>query len=72
MVIRVLAPLIQTGEFPLNLAALKMLTRLVEYHGRDPVYNYLPDLMPGLIQLARGEPDTARPITPGTYEYGQS
>ncbi|KAG8288131.1 hypothetical protein J6590_023495 [Homalodisca vitripennis] len=23
-------------------------------------------------QLARGEPDTARPITPGTYEYGQS
>ncbi|XP_046683074.1 CLIP-associating protein 2 isoform X4 [Homalodisca vitripennis] len=60
MVIRVLAPLIQTGEFPLNLAALKMLTRLVEYHGRDPVYNYLPDLMPGLIQAYDNQESSVR------------
>lgn len=52
MVIRVLAPLIQTGEYPLNLAAVKMLTRLVETCGRDPVYDFLPDLMPGLIQVS--------------------
>uniref|UniRef100_A0A1B6GM36 TOG domain-containing protein n=1 Tax=Cuerna arida TaxID=1464854 RepID=A0A1B6GM36_9HEMI len=60
MVIRVLAPLIQTGEFPLNLAALKMLTRLVEYHGRDPVYSYLPDLMPGLIQAYDNQESSVR------------
>lgn len=53
MVIRVLAPLIQTGEYPLNLAAVKMLTRLVETCGRDPVYDFLPDLMPGLIQVSK-------------------
>lgn len=55
MVIRVLAPLIQTGEYPLNLAAIKMLTKLIDCCGRDPVFKYLPDLMPGLIQVTVDE-----------------
>lgn len=49
--IRVLAPLMKAAEFPLNLAAIKMLTKLVDCCGRDPVVKYLPDLMPGLIQV---------------------
>lgn len=51
MIIRVLAPLIATEEYPINLASVKMLTRLVENKGSNPVSSYLGDLMPGLIQV---------------------
>lgn len=50
MVIRILAPVITTADYPMNLGAVKMLTRLVEARGKDPVQLYLPDLMPGLVQ----------------------
>lgn len=51
MVIRILAPVITTADYPMNLGAVKMLTRLVEARGKDPVHRYLPDLMPGLVQV---------------------
>jgi len=60
MVIRVLAPLIQTGDYPLNLAAIKMLTKLIDASGRDPVFDYLADLMPGLIQAYDNQESSVR------------
>jgi len=59
-VIRVLTPLIQTGEFPLNLAAIKMLTKLVDACGRDPIMAHLPDLMPPLIQAYDNQESSVR------------
>ncbi|XP_075218993.1 CLIP-associating protein isoform X2 [Lycorma delicatula] len=60
LVIRVLVPLITTGDYPVNLGAIKTLTKLVETRGRDPVQNYLPDLMPGLIQAYDNEESSVR------------
>lgn len=60
LVIRVLVPLITTGDYPVNLAAVKALTKLVETHGKDPVQSYLNDLMPGLIQAYDSEESSVR------------
>ncbi|XP_039287567.1 CLIP-associating protein 2 isoform X3 [Nilaparvata lugens] len=60
LVIRVLVPLITTGDYPVNLAAVKALTKLVETHGKDPVHSYLNDLMPGLIQAYDSEESSVR------------
>ncbi|XP_054279467.1 CLIP-associating protein 2 isoform X5 [Macrosteles quadrilineatus] len=59
-VIRVLTPLIQTGEYPLNLAAIKMLTKLVDACGRDPIMAHLPDFMPGLLQSYDNQESSVR------------
>uniref|UniRef100_A0A1B6EFB0 TOG domain-containing protein n=1 Tax=Clastoptera arizonana TaxID=38151 RepID=A0A1B6EFB0_9HEMI len=60
MVIRVLAPLITTEPIPVNLISIKMLTRLIEARGRHPVQQYLPDLMPGLVQAYDNEDSSVR------------
>nr|CAD7262288.1 unnamed protein product [Timema shepardi] len=52
VVIRVLNPLIKTGDFPVNQGAIKMLTKLAENRPRDTVEPYLEEVMPGLIKQA--------------------
>ena len=55
-VVRVLKPIIQTGDYPTNEAAINMLTRLAEEASPDTTLNILPDIMPGLIQVSRQIP----------------
>ncbi|KAK3864921.1 hypothetical protein Pcinc_029425 [Petrolisthes cinctipes] len=50
VVIRVLKPLIQMAEYPVNQAAIKMLNKLVEAHQPSIVAAALPEIMPGLIK----------------------
>ncbi|XP_035227024.1 CLIP-associating protein 2-like isoform X4 [Stegodyphus dumicola] len=45
---RTLKALILTGQMPLNQAAIKMLTKLVEHHPKQTVLNLLPEIMPAL------------------------
>lgn len=48
--VRTLKPLIVTGEYPVNQAAIKMLTKLVEQHPKNIIMQLLPDVMPALIK----------------------
>jgi hypothetical protein len=52
IVIRVLNPLITTGEFPVNQGAIKMLTKLVEQKSKEVLEPHLADVMPGLIKVS--------------------
>ncbi len=52
VVIRVLNPIIKTGDFPVNQAAIKMLTRAAEHpENKAVVRQNLPDIMPGLLKV---------------------
>lgn len=52
-VIRVLNPIVKTGEYPVNQAAVKMLTKVAEHEGsKDVVISHLPDIMPGLLKVS--------------------
>lgn len=51
VVIRVLNPLITTGEYPVNQGAIKMLTKLVEQKSKEVVEPHLAEIMPGLIKV---------------------
>lgn len=51
VVVGVLNPLITTAEYPMNLAAIKMMTKLVEHHGTEICDEHLKDVMPRLIQV---------------------
>lgn len=48
--IKVLCPIIQSADYPINLAAMKMQTKVVERVPRDSLINLLPEIVPGLIQ----------------------
>ncbi|XP_014853676.1 PREDICTED: CLIP-associating protein 1 isoform X10 [Poecilia mexicana] len=48
--IKVLCPIVQTTDYPVNLAAIKMQTRAVERICREPLLQLLPDVIPGLLQ----------------------
>ncbi|XP_032412023.1 CLIP-associating protein 1-like isoform X1 [Xiphophorus hellerii] len=48
--IKVLCPIVQTTDYPVNLAAIKMQTRAVERVCREPLLQLLPDVVPGLLQ----------------------
>uniref|UniRef100_UPI00358FFD98 CLIP-associating protein 1-like isoform X2 n=2 Tax=Myxine glutinosa TaxID=7769 RepID=UPI00358FFD98 len=48
--IKVLSPIVQTANFPINLAAIKMLTHVVERVSREALDLLLPDIIPGLLQ----------------------
>jgi len=50
MVVRVLNPIIKTGDFPVNQAAIKMLTKLVEKQTPESIHAHLGDIMPGLLK----------------------
>ncbi|XP_069703536.1 CLIP-associating protein 1 isoform X4 [Periplaneta americana] len=60
VVIRVLNPLITTGDYPVNQAAIKMLTKLVEQRGKDVVEPHLGEVMPGLIKAYDNEESSVR------------
>ncbi|XP_037705413.1 CLIP-associating protein 1 isoform X18 [Choloepus didactylus] len=48
--IKVLCPIIQTADYPINLAAIKMQTKVVERIARESLLQLLPDIIPGLLQ----------------------
>ncbi|XP_052578689.1 CLIP-associating protein 2 isoform X4 [Peromyscus californicus insignis] len=48
--IKVLCPIIQTADYPINLAAIKMQTKVIERVSKDTLNMLLPEIMPGLIQ----------------------
>ncbi|XP_053724034.1 CLIP-associating protein 1-like isoform X4 [Synchiropus splendidus] len=48
--IKVLCPIVQTADFPINLAAIKMQTRAIERVTKEPLHQLLPDVIPGLLQ----------------------
>lgn len=51
VVIRVLNPIIKTGDFPVNQAAVKMLTKLADHEpAQDVIVQQLPEIMPGLLK----------------------
>uniref|UniRef100_A0A672PQK7 Cytoplasmic linker associated protein 1 n=1 Tax=Sinocyclocheilus grahami TaxID=75366 RepID=A0A672PQK7_SINGR len=48
--IKVLCPIIQTADYPINLAAIKMQTKVIERILQDSLIQLLPDIIPGLLQ----------------------
>ncbi|CAI5690600.1 unnamed protein product [Oreochromis niloticus] len=48
--IKVLCPIIQSADYPINLAAIKMQTKVVERIPREGLISLLPEIVPGLIQ----------------------
>ncbi|XP_051529350.1 CLIP-associating protein 1-like [Myxocyprinus asiaticus] len=48
--IKVLCPIIQTADYPINLSAIKMLTKVIERISQDSLLQLLPDIIPGLLQ----------------------
>lgn len=49
--IKVLCPIIQTADYPINLAAIKMQTKVVERIARESLLQLLADIIPGLLQV---------------------
>ncbi|XP_069070942.1 CLIP-associating protein 2 isoform X49 [Pleurodeles waltl] len=48
--IKVLCPIIQTADYPINLAAIKMQTKVTERVSKEVLSQLLPEIVPGLIQ----------------------
>ncbi|XP_043107655.1 CLIP-associating protein 1-B isoform X8 [Puntigrus tetrazona] len=48
--IKVLCPIVQTADYPINLAAIKMQTKVIERIPQDSLIQLLPDIIPGLLQ----------------------
>ncbi|XP_019746400.1 CLIP-associating protein 1-like isoform X10 [Hippocampus comes] len=48
--IKVLCPIVQTADYPINLAAIKMQTRAIERVTKEPLHQLLHDIIPGLLQ----------------------
>ncbi|XP_016322965.1 CLIP-associating protein 1-like isoform X3 [Sinocyclocheilus anshuiensis] len=48
--IKVLCPIVQTADYPINLAAIKMQSKVVERIARESLHQLLPDIIPGLLQ----------------------
>ena len=55
MVVRVLNPIIKTGDFPVNQAAIKMLSKLVEKQTADSMEPHVGEVMPGLLKVSLAE-----------------
>ena len=52
VVIRVLNPIVKTGEYPVNQAAIKMLTKVGEHEAsKEIVVAHLSEIMPGLLRV---------------------
>lgn len=51
--IKVLCPIIQTADYPINLAAIKMQTKVIERVPKEILAQLLPEIVPGLIQVRR-------------------
>uniref|UniRef100_A0A8C2PET8 TOG domain-containing protein n=1 Tax=Capra hircus TaxID=9925 RepID=A0A8C2PET8_CAPHI len=48
--IKVLCPIVQTADYPINLAAIKMQTKVVERIAKESLLQLLADIIPGLLQ----------------------
>ncbi|XP_064839338.1 CLIP-associating protein 2 isoform X10 [Oncorhynchus masou masou] len=48
--IKVLCPIIQSADYPINLAAIKMQTKVIERVPHEGLVSMLPEIVPGLIQ----------------------
>ncbi|XP_036448165.1 CLIP-associating protein 1a isoform X8 [Colossoma macropomum] len=48
--IKVLCPIVQTADYPINLAAIKMQTKVIERIAKESLHQLLPDIIPGLLQ----------------------
>ncbi|XP_053368729.1 CLIP-associating protein 1-like isoform X10 [Clarias gariepinus] len=48
--IKVLCPIVQTADYPIDLAAIKMQTKVIERIPEESLYQLLPDIIPGLLQ----------------------
>lgn len=46
-----LCPIIQTADYPINLAAIKMQTKVVERITKESLLQLLVDIIPGLLQV---------------------
>ncbi|XP_052440354.1 CLIP-associating protein 2 isoform X13 [Carassius gibelio] len=48
--IKVLCPIIQSADYPINLAAIKMLNKVIDRLPKEGLLQMLPEIVPGLIQ----------------------
>ncbi|XP_065108087.1 CLIP-associating protein 1a isoform X11 [Paramisgurnus dabryanus] len=48
--IKVLCPIVQTADYPINLAAIKMQSKVVERISKESLHQLMPDIIPGLLQ----------------------
>ncbi|NXG02557.1 CLAP2 protein, partial [Sakesphorus luctuosus] len=48
--IEILCPIIQTADYPINLAAIKMQTKVIERGSKETLTQLLPEIVPGLLQ----------------------
>ncbi|XP_058878849.1 CLIP-associating protein 2-like isoform X23 [Acipenser ruthenus] len=48
--VKVLCPIIQTADYPINLAAIKMQTKVIDRVSRETLNQLLPEIVPGLVQ----------------------
>ncbi len=52
VVVRVLNPIIKTGDYPVNQAAIKMMTKVADHEdNREYILANLSEVMPGLIKV---------------------
>lgn len=51
--IKVLCPIIQTADYPINLAAIKMQTKVIERVPKETLAQLLPEIVPGPIQVRK-------------------
>lgn len=49
--IKVLCPIIQSADYPINLAAIKMLNKVIDRLPKEGLLQMLPEIVPGLIQV---------------------
>lgn len=49
--IKVLCPIVQTADYPINLAAIKTQTKVIERIPKESLVQLLPDIIPGLLQV---------------------
>uniref|UniRef100_A0A8D8ZYB3 CLIP-associating protein 2 n=2 Tax=Cacopsylla melanoneura TaxID=428564 RepID=A0A8D8ZYB3_9HEMI len=59
-VTRILFPLIVAEEHPINLIAIKMMTKVIELNGKSPVESFLPNIMPALLQAYENQDSCVR------------
>ncbi|XP_022178284.1 CLIP-associating protein 1-like [Myzus persicae] len=57
-VVKIITPLILAKEFPVNLVAIRMMTKLIDTCGSPPVTDQIKDIMSGLLQ-SYDNPDSA-------------
>lgn len=59
-VIDVITPLITSKKFPINLLAIRMITKLVDKNGNYPVEAHMKEIMPRLLQAYDDRDSTVR------------